>query len=922
MSSQHQPQIAEKRRLEEARAGDLPWRKWGPYLSERQWGTVREDYSPQGNAWEYFPHKHARSRAYRWGEDGLAGISDEDQRLCLALALWNGKDPILKERLFGLTNSEGNHGEDVKEVYYYLDATPTHSYLKMLYKYPQREFPYALLVEENRRRDRNQPEYELLDTGVFDDDRYFDVFVEYAKAGPEDVLLLVTVHNRGPAEATLHLLPQLWFRNTWSWTGEIHKPQISVGGHATLLASHADLGDYFLYAENDPELIFCENETNVSRLYGVNGATGFYKDAFHDYLVQGDRQAVNSELVGTKAAVHSVLTIPAHGVQQVRLRLVNGRVADPFGRFTDILNGRRHETDAFYAELQAEITDADARAVQRQAFAGMIWSKQFYYYDVCEWLKGDPAQPAPPPERRRGRNSDWTHLNNADIISMPDKWEYPWYAAWDLAFHCIPLALVDSEFAKDQLVLLTREWYMHPNGQLPAYEWNFCDVNPPVHAWATWRVFQIDRKQRGDCGDLAFLERVFHKLLLNFTWWVNRKDAQGRNIFQGGFLGLDNIGVFDRSKPLPTGGFINQADGTSWMAMYCLHLMRIALELALHNPVYQDVATKFFEHFLSIAEAMTAIGGEPGVEAPGTSGVGLWDENDEFFYDELILPDGRMQRLKLRSIVGLIPLFAVETLEPELLNKVPEFQRRLRWFLNYRPDLARLVSRWEEPGRGERRLLSLLRGHRMKRLLKRMLDQTEFLSEHGVRSLSQVYRDHPYSLWLDGMHQTVRYLPAESDSGMFGGNSNWRGPIWFPVNYLIIESLQRFHHYYGDDFKIECPTGSGQYLTILAVAEELTRRLTRLFLRDASGRRPILAYHPKLHNDPHFRDYVLFHEYFDGDTGRGVGAAHQTGWTGLVAKLLQPRRAAPMANELLPPAPCEAPAAAAPTPRDGKDPQI
>jgi hypothetical protein len=880
---------AEKRRLEEDRLRKQPWRCWGPYLSERQWGTVREDYSPDGTAWEYFPHDHARSRAYRWGEDGLAGISDEHQRLCLALALWNGRDPILKERLFGLTNSEGNHGEDVKELYYYLDATPTHSYLKMLYKYAQREFPYDQLVEENRRRGKDQPEFELLDTGIFDDDRYFDVFVEYAKAGPDDLLMQVTVHNRGPDAATLHVLPQLWFRNTWSWTGVERPCRLQMAEKTAVGAQHPNLGTYFLYAEGEPELLFCDNDTNVVRLFDANGMKGYHKDAFHDYLVQGDRAAVNPNRTGTKAAVHHVLTVPACGSAVVRVRLVNGGVAAPFQGFGEILAQRLREADAFYADLQCGMTDADARDVQRQAFAGMIWSKQFYDYDVRDWLKGDPAPPPPPAARCRGRNSDWTHLNNGDIISMPDKWEYPWYAAWDLAFHCIPFALIDPEFAKQQLVLLTREWYMHPNGQLPAYEWAFSDVNPPVHAWAAWRVFQMDRKQRGDSGDLTFLERVFHKLLLNFTWWVNRKDVQGRNIFQGGFLGLDNIGVFDRSKPLPTGGFINQADGTSWMAMYCLNLMRIALELALHNPIYQDMATKFFEHFLNIAQAMTNIGGhgKPGVSG---AGVGLWDEEDEFYYDELILPDGRMQKLKLRSIVGLIPLFAVETLEPETLNRLPEFQRRLKWFLNHRPDLAGLVSRWEEPGRGERRLLSLLRGHRMKRLLKRMLDETEFLSDYGVRALSRVYRDHPYTLWVDGMAHTVSYQPAESASGIFGGNSNWRGPIWFPVNYLIIESLQKFHHYYGPDFRIECPTGSGRFMTIEDAAAELTRRLTRLFLRDAAGRRPVLAYHPKLHGDPQFRDYVLFHEYFHGDTGRGVGASHQTGWTGLIAKLLQPRR--------------------------------
>jgi hypothetical protein len=875
---------AERLRLAAADAGTEPWRKWGPYLSERQWGTVREDYSPGGDAWGSFPHDHARSRAYRWGEDGLAGVSDDEQRLCLALTLWNGRDPILKERLFGLTNGEGNHGEDVKELYYYLDATPTHSYLKMLYKYPQRPLPYGWLVEENRRRGKDQPEFELLDTGVFDDDRYFDVFVEYAKAGPDGLLMRVTAHNRGPEAAELHLLPQAWFRNTWSWKPVEAKPTIRRAGPSRLALSHPTLGDYDLHLDGDAELLFCDNETNVRRLYGVN-ATGFFKDGINDYVVGGDRTACGLA-GGTKAAAHYRRTVPAGGTATVRVRLAPAKpqaAVPPFADFDAVFARRRQEADAFYAALQQDIADPDARLVQRQAFAGLIWSKQFYYYDVPEWLRGDPAQPAPPPERRRGRNSDWEHLNNADILSMPDTWEYPWYAAWDLAFHTIPLALIDAEFAKQQLVLLTREWYMHPNGQLPAYEWNFGDVNPPVHAWAAWRVFQIDRKQRGDRGDLVFLERVFHKLMLNFTWWVNRKDAQGRNVFQGGFLGLDNIGVFDRSAPLPTGGFINQADGTAWMAMYCLNLMRIALELARHNHVYEDIATKFFEHFLHIAEAMTNIGGDG-------KGVGLWDDEDGFYYDELNLPDGSIHKLKVRSMVGLIPLFAVETLEPELLAAVPDFARRLQWFLDYRPDLARLVSRWCDPGRGERRLLSLLRGHRMKCLLRRMLDETEFLSDYGVRAVSKVHEREPYTFWAGGRAHTVRYQPGESDSGLFGGNSNWRGPVWFPVNYLIVESLQKFHHYYGDDFKVQCPTGSGRFLTIGEVADELTLRLTRIFLRDPSGRRAVFGDSAKFQADPYFRDHLLFYEYFHGDTGRGIGASHQTGWTGLVAKLLQPRR--------------------------------
>jgi hypothetical protein len=878
---------AEKQRLEDDRQGRQPWRKWGPYLSERQWGTVREDYSPGGDAWNYLPHDHARSRAYRWGEDGLAGISDDEQHLCLALALWNGTDPFLKERLFGLTNGQGNHGEDVKELYYYLDATPAHSYLKMLYKYPQREFPYARLLEENRRRGRNQPEFELLDTGIFDDNRYFDVFVEYAKAGPDDLLMAVTVHNRGPDEAVLHVLPLLWFRNTWSWKAGTPRPQLTAAGAGVIEARHPKLGTYTLVAENAPTLLFGENDTNVRRLYGV-AAPGPFKDAFHDYVIHGDRAALSPKPAGTRAAAHYTLKVTARSSARVRLRLTNAAQPPAFQDFDAVLDQRRREADAFYADLQKDLADADARAVQRQALAGMIWSKQFFYYDISEWLKGDPALPPPPPERRHGRNSTWKHLNNADILSMPDKWEYPWYAAWDLGFHCVALALVDPEFAKAQLVLLTREWYMHPNGQLPAYEWSFDDVNPPVHAWAAWRVYQIDRKVHGGRCDRAFLERVFHKLLLTFTWWVNRKDAQGRNVFQGGFLGLDNIGVFDRSAPLPSGGYLSQADGTSWMAMYCLNLMRIALELALHNPVYEDIATKFFEHFLSIAEAMTNIG--DGELKPSEPGVGLWDDEDEFYYDQLNLPDGRAIRLKVRSIVGLIPLFAVETLEPELLARLPEFSRRLQWYLHNRPDLAQLVSRWQEPGHGERRLLSLLRGHRIKCLLRRMLDETEFLSAHGVRALSRYHLEHPYVFQCQGQSLSVSYEPGESHSDLFGGNSNWRGPVWFPINYLIIESLQKFHHYYGDDFKIECPTGSGRFVTIIDVAHELTRRLTRLFLRDEHGRRPVFGPNEKLQTDPQFRDYLPFHEYFHGDTGCGLGAAHQTGWTGLVAKLLQPRR--------------------------------
>jgi hypothetical protein len=856
------------------------WDRWGPYLAERQWGTVREDYSATGEAWDSFSHEQARSRAYRWGEDGIAGISDKQQRLCLALALWNGRDPILKERLFGLTNGEGNHGEDVKEIYYYLDATPSHSYLKMLYKYPQAEFPYAQLVEENRRRGMDQPEFELIDTGVFDDDRYFDAFVEYARAGVDDILMQVTVHNRGGEDAPLHLLPQLWFRNTWSWGYDPARPRLSADERGCIVVEHAKLKGYHCHLDGDPDLLFCDNDTNVRRLYGTE-TSGHFKDAFHEHLVAGNHHAVNPQQNGTKAAAHYVYTVPAQGEVVVKVRLAKGQNAQPFADFDTLMQQRREEADAFYAGIQTDLPDADARLIQRQALAGMIWSKQFYYYDVPQWLNGDPAMPPPPPERRHGRNHEWFHLNNAEIISMPDKWEYPWYAAWDLAFHCVALAPVDPAFAKNQLLLMTRVWYQHPNGQIPAYEWAFGDVNPPVHAWAVWEVYKLERDANGGEGDRDFLERELHKLIVNFTWWVNRKDVEGHNVFQGGFLGLDNIGVFDRSAPLPTGGYINQADGTSWMAMYCLNLMRIALELAQYNHTYEDIATKFFEHFLHIAAAMNNI---------GDHGIGLWDEEDQFFYDVLRFPNGQMMPLKVRSMVGLIPLYAVEILEPELLDQLPDFKRRLEWFLEYRPDLAALVSHWNEPGRGNRRLLSLLRGHRMKRLLKRMLDEAEFLSDLGVRSMSRAHLEHPYVFDCMDNPLSVRYQPAESESGIFGGNSNWRGPVWFPVNFLLITSLRRFAEYYGPEFRIEYPTGSGTLVSIDEVADALAERLTRLFRRDEAGRRPVFGEQAKFQTDPHFRDYLLFHEYFHGDNGRGVGASHQTGWTGLVARLLQPYR--------------------------------
>lgn len=871
---------AEKRRLQAANTGKTPWKKWGPYLTERQWGTVREDYSENGNAWGFISHDMARSKAYRWGEEGIAGISDDTQSLCFSLACWNGADPFLKERLFGVAGNEGNHGEDVKEYYYYLDSTPTHSYMKMLYKYPQQEFPYELLLAENRRRGKRDREFELVDTGIFSEDRYFDVFIEYAKATAEDVCIRITAINRGPGKASLDLLPHLWFRNTWSWHNDAPRPKLSTKGNGILATIPDQEASYFLYADGNPELLFCENESNPTRLYNLPADEGFFKDGINDYVVNGQQNAVNPEKEGTRMACRFQLEIAPGESQSIRLRFSNKSLRDPFQTFDKVYQQRQAEADDFYADLQEGIGSEDARNVQRQALAGMLWSKQFYYFNVAEWLSGDANQPPPPEARKAGRNREWLHLHNADIISMPDKWEYPWYAAWDLAFHCIPLAMVDAAFAKEQLLLLTREWYMHPNGQLPAYEWAFSDVNPPVHAWAAWRVYKIEKKQRGGKGDIRFLEAVFHKMLLNFTWWVNRKDEHGDNLFQGGFLGLDNIGVFDRSAPLPTGGHLEQADGTSWMAMYSLNLMRMSIELALHNPVYQSTATKFFEHFLYIAGAMANIGQDD---------IDLWDDEDKFFYDAIHFPNGAAKRLKVRSMVGLIPLFAVETLEPGTLEKLPEFKARLEWFLENRPDLASLVSRWFEPGLGERRLLSLLRGHRMKRLLKRMLDENEFLSEYGVRALSKYHQANPYTFHLNNHAHQVSYVPGESDSYMFGGNSNWRGPVWFPVNFLIIESLQKFHHYYSDDFTIEYPTGSGKYVTIADVAESLSERLCRLFLRDENGRRAVFGDADKFQNDPHFRDHLLFYEYFHGDNGRGVGASHQTGWTGLVAKLLQPR---------------------------------
>ena len=869
----------EKERLQSIKSDGKLWRKWGPYLTDRQWGTVREDYSPNGTAWEYLSHSDARSKAYRWGEEGIAGISDNHQLICFSVALWNKKDPIIKERYFGLTGDQGNHGEDVKEYYYYLDNTPTHSYMKMLYKYPQTEFPYSLLVEENNRRTKADPEYELIDTGIFNEDKYFDVFVEYAKNSEEDILIKITSHNRGKEKAEINLLPQIWFRNTWLWRDDNRKPELFLTENNSIKLAHQELGEYNLYYDENPEILFCENETNFKCLYGVENITDYPKDGINDYITQKNTDSVNPSKTGTKAACNYSLEIEGGSFKSVNLRLVKNSIQDPFKDFDKIFVERINEADEFYADIQTEIKSEDAKNVQRQSFAGMLWSKQFYYYDVEEWINGDKGQPKPPKQREEGRNKDWLHLNNADIISMPDKWEYPWYATWDLAFHCIPFSMIDPEFAKKQLVLFTREWYMHPNGQLPAYEWNFSDVNPPVHAWATWRVYKIDQKLQGK-SDIDFLERVFHKLLLNFTWWVNKKDHDGHNIFQGGFLGLDNIGVFDRSSQIPLGGRLDQSDGTSWMAMFSLNMLRISLELSNAKSIYQDLATKFLEHFLYIAQAMTNM---------GSKSIGLWDDEDGFYYDALHIDD-MIHRLKVRSMVGLIPLFAVEVLDPDLLKHVPEFEARLNWFLTNKPEMAELVSHWNEPGLGQRRLLSLLRGHRMKKLLRRMLDETEFLSDYGIRSLSKIHEQNPYELQLDGEKFEVKYTPAESDSRLYGGNSNWRGPVWFPVNFLIIESLYRFHHYYGDDFKIECPTNSGNYVTIKDAADELAIRLSKIFLKDENGLRPVFRYNSKIQNDPHFKDYILFHEYFHGDNGRGVGASHQTGWTGLIAKILQPKK--------------------------------
>ena len=875
----------EQQPVEAARVLDPAWKKWGPYLSERQWGTVREDYSEDGNAWSYFSHDQARSRAYHWGEDGLAGISDDRQLLCFALALWNGKDPILKERLFGLTNAEGNHGEDVKEYYFYLDSTPTHSYMKYLYKYPQRAYPYDNIVATNRSRGRNEFEYELLDTGIFDDNRYFDVFVEYAKASPEDILVQVTVHNRGPEEATLHVLPTIWFRNTWSWGNNVPRPELRQAGDdgaGVIAAAHSELGDRYLYAEGATELLFTENETNTQRFVGIPNRTPYVKDGINSYFLHGRKEAVNPGKKGTKAAAHHLLTVPAGESRIVRLRLsdvapgaVGGTRHEVFGaEFEAVLLARRREADEFYAAVIPPSLDADAANVMRQAIAGMLWSKQFYFYDVDQWLTERGSDPFRP-QKRAPRNDHWHHMRNADIISMPDKWEYPWYAAWDLAFHVLALSLVDEPFAKQQVDLMLSQNYLHPSGQVPAYEWNFGDVNPPVLAWSTIFTYNLERARCGK-GDLEWLERCFHKLLLNFTWWVNRKDRAGNNAFEGGFLGLDNIGIFDRSAPLPTGGYLEQADGTAWMALFCQNMLEISSELTRHNPAYLEMCLKFAEHFLWIASALMSTGGS----------AGMWDEEDGFFYDVLRLPDGASRRLKVRSMVGLLPLCAVTVFDAAVVERFPEVRQRFGRFLEARQELQTFIHDPAQQGHAGRRLAAVLNESKLRRVLSKMLDENEFFSPFGIRSLSRFHAEHPYVLQVGGQEYRVSYLPAESDTGMFGGNSNWRGPIWMPVNALIIRALLQYFMYYGDTFKVECPTGSGRLMNLCQVAEELSRRLASIFLRDRDGRRPVYGGTGRFQEDPHWRDCLLFYEYFHGDNGAGLGASHQTGWTGVVARAM------------------------------------
>jgi hypothetical protein len=870
-------EVTEQKRLNEAREQKIPWKKWGPYLSERQWGTVREDYSHNGDAWDYFSHDQSRSRAYRWGEDGIAGISDDKQRLCFALALWNGRDPILKERLFGLTNSEGNHGEDVKEYYFYVDSTPTHSYMKYLYKYPQREYPYRDLVETNRRRSREEMEYELLDTGIFDDDRYFDVFVEYAKGDPENILIRISMHNRGPEAAQLHLLPTLWFRNTWSWETNGSKPGSLRVANGGIHASHTELGNYTLQCEGAGELLFTENESNAGRLWGQPSPSPYTKDAFHEYVIARKREAVNPAQTGTKAAAHYTLEVPAGSSTVVRLRFTAKTAADGFATFDEVLTARAADADEFYNRITPRTFTEDERRVHRQALAGMLWSKQYYYFDLDRWLTEHQSHPLLGKGTGNVRNGEWFHMLNSDVISMPDKWEYPWYAAWDLAFHTLALSLVDFDFAKQQLLLMLRNLYAHPNGQIPAYEWNFSDVNPPVHAWATLFLYRVELELGR--ADLRFLERSFQGLMLNFNWWVNRKDPEGRNVFAGGFLGLDNIGVFDRSAPLPTGGHLDQADGTAWMAFYCLCMLEIALVLTEYDSMYEELAFRFLEHFVWITYAMDRI---------GENHDEMWDDEEGFYYDLLHFPNGESMRLKIRSMVGLLPLCAGSVFEKGSIAHDTRMLELIDLFKKRHPEVLKQIAISDESFTGYegRRMLSVCNKNKLERILSYMLDENEFLGPYGVRSISKYHLEHPFAFYLGGQEYKVQYLPAESNTGMFGGNSNWRGPVWMPVNGLLIRGLTLMYPFYGDDFKVQCPTGSGNYMTLFEVAKEIARRLQSTFLRDQNGRRPVYGGTKKFQEDPHWRDYILFYEYFHGDNGAGLGASHQTGWTGLIARLM------------------------------------